>query len=198
MWVAAPKFACACGVLIGIAVQAAPNALHAADAQRYTKATTPLLDAAEGKTIGSLQPGTALDVLGQSGIATHVAVHGWSAQGASAIVFATPDRHIVLLSGYTGKSNPSASQSVGGTVYQAVTIDGWAATSALVVDVQTVWKTAGELYAQKCGSCHELPATNSLSVNQWPAIMKTQAPNAGLDPNETALLTAYLQANSAR
>lgn len=167
------KFACASGVLIGIVVQAAPNALDAADAQRYTQAVTPLLDAAGGNAIGLLQPGTAVDILGQSSTLAHVAVHGWSAQGENSVVFAAPDRHIVLLSGFTGQSNSGASQSAGGTVYQAVTVNGWAAISALVDDVQTVWKTAGKLYAQKCGSCHELPAANSLSVNQWPAIMKT-------------------------
>ena len=180
-------------------IMTAATALQAANGQRYANAVTPLFEAPGGKAIGSLQPGAALDVISQSGTATQVAVHGWSAQqGANGVVFATPDRHIVLLSGFTGQSRPGASQSTGGAVYQAVTINGWAVTSALVDDVQTVWKTAGDLYAQKCGSCHELPAANSLSLNQWPAIMKTQAPNAGLNPDETALLTAYLQANSAQ
>ncbi len=194
MFAKAPSPATCC--CVGLIMTAA-TALQAASVQQYANAVTPLREAPGGKAIGSLQPGTALDVIGQSGTATQVAVHGWSAQGASAVVFAAPDRHIVLLSGFTGQSKPGASQSVDGAVYQALTVHGWITTGALVTDVQIVWKTASELYAQKCGSCHELPATNSLSVNQWPAIMKTQAPNAGLDPDETALLTAYLQAHSA-
>lgn len=190
------KLAGAACFLVGVACASA--AAVAADAHRYTKAVTPLLDAAGGKPIGSLQPGIALDVSGQSGADTHVAVHGWSAQGANAVVFAAPNRHIVLLSGYAGHSALGASQTVGGVVYRAVTVDGWAATTALVDDVQTIWKSAGDLYAQKCGTCHALPAVDSLGLNQWPGIMKTQAVNAALDPNETALLTSYLQMNTTR
>jgi nitrate/TMAO reductase-like tetraheme cytochrome c subunit len=68
----------------------------------------------------------------------------------------------------------------------------------LVDDVQTVWKSAGELYASSCASCHALPKPNSFSANQWPAIMEEQAVNANLDPGNTALLTTYLQVKSGR
>jgi hypothetical protein len=185
-------------VLVSVAVMIQATPLHATDSQRYANAVTPLLDAAGGKTIGSLQPGAAVDVIGQSGTATHVALHGWSAQGANSVVFAAPDRHIVLLNGFVGHSQAGASQTAGGRIYQTVTIDGWTASAALTDDLQMVWKNAADLYAQKCGSCHALPVANSLTADQWPAIMKTQAPNAGLDANETALLTAYLQVNSVR
>ncbi len=192
------KVAASACLLLGFVAQSALAPLHAADAQRYTNAVAPLLDAAGGKPVGALQPGVAVDVLGQSGAATHVAVHGWSAQGASAVVMAAPNRHIVLINGYTGHAAPGTSQTVNGTAYQAVTVDGWAASNVLVDDVQTVWKSAADLYAQKCAACHALPAVSALGVNQWPVIMKTQASNAALEPNETALLTAYLQAHTTR
>lgn len=166
--------------------------------QQFASAVTPLLDAAGGKTIGSLQPGAALDVAGQSGGATHVTLHGWSAQGTSAIVFASADKHIVELSGFTGHATSGAAQSSGGATYVAVTIDGWVASNALVDDVQSVWKNASALYAQKCGSCHALEPATSYSANQWPGLMKTQAGNAGLDPGQTALITTYLQVQSGR
>jgi hypothetical protein len=159
-----------------------------AAAQRYTGGVTPLLDAAAGKAIGSLGPGAALDIVGQSGNATHVTLHGWFAAGSTAIVYSAPDKHIVALSGFTGHATTGAAQ--------AVSIDGWVATNALVDDVQTVWKSAAALYAQKCGQCHALQPVNSYSANQWPAIMKTQADNAGLDPGQAALVTTYLQVQS--
>jgi trimethylamine-N-oxide reductase cytochrome c-type subunit TorC len=177
---------------------AAPVLAGAGEGQRYTSAIAPLLDAAGGKSIGSLQPGIAVDALGQSGTATHIAVHGWSAQGTNAVVFAAPMRRIVLVSGYNGSGQGGATQTVNGTVYQEVTVDGWVTTAALADNIQTVWSRASALYADKCGGCHELPDINSLSVNQWPAIMKTQAVNAGLDANESALLTAYLQVTTTR
>lgn len=196
-----PILAGAAYFFAGIAVQAASVAAVAADAaetQRYTDAVTPLLDAAGGKPIGSLQPGIAVEALGQSGAATHITVHGWSAQGANAAVFAAPTRRIVLVSGYSGPAQGATSQTVNGAVYQEVTVDGWVTAAALVDDVQVVWKRAAALFADKCGGCHALPDINSIGVNQWPAIMKTQAANAGLDANENALLTTYLQMNTTR
>jgi hypothetical protein len=185
-------------LLAGIAVQIFSAPASAAEAQRYTETTAPLLEAAGGKPIGSLQPGAPLNVDGQSGAKSHIAIHGWSAQGASGVVLAAPGRRIVLLKGYSGDGKSGATQTLNGTLYQEVTIDGWVATAALVDDVKTVWKSAAVLYAEKCGGCHELPDINSLGVNQWPAIMKTQAANAGLDPNETALLSTYLQMTTTR
>jgi trimethylamine-N-oxide reductase cytochrome c-type subunit TorC len=189
---------CAAVLMAGLGVAAIVSPAKSAGPQRYVSTVSPLLDASAGNLIGSLGPGTALDVLGQSGGATNVAVHGWSAQGANAVMFAAPDRHIVVLSGFTGHGAEGASQTVSTTVYHAVTVEGWVATTALVDDVETVWKSASGLYTANCGSCHTLPAVKSYSANQWPGIMKTQAVNAGLDPNDAALVTTYLQVQSGR
>ena len=178
-----------CAVLaIGFNMAAAGGPADGATAQQYTTAVTPLLDAAGGKPVGSLAPGAALDVVGQSGGSTHVTLHGFFATGSKAVVWSAADKHIVVLSGFTGQATAGAAG--------AASIDGWVATSALVADVQTVWKTAAALYAQKCGSCHALQPANSYSANQWPALMKTQADNAGLDPGQAALITTYLQVQS--
>ena len=193
---ATSKIACTTFLIASLCGGAGSVSAQGGGAQRYTKAVTPLLDAAGGKAIGSLGPGATLDVLGQSGGATQVAVHGWSAQGADGTVFVAPDRHIVELSGFTGHVVASTSQTVAGTVYNAVTVDGWVPDDALVADVRDVWKSADGLYAHSCGSCHALPAPSSYSANQWPAIMKTQAPNAALEPNDAALITTYLQNQS--
>jgi trimethylamine-N-oxide reductase cytochrome c-type subunit TorC len=177
-------------LMLGLCIGAVFAPLRGAPAQRYTSAATPLLDGAAGKPIGSLGPAAALDIGDQSGSSTHVTLHGWFAAGSTAIVYSAPDKPIVALSGFTGHAVTGAAQ--------AVTIDGWVATSALVDDVQTVWKTASALYAQKCGQCHALHPANAYSADQWPAVMKTQADNAALDPGQTALLTTYLQVQSAR
>lgn len=177
-------------LMLGLCIATVAGPVLGAPAQQYTSAVTPLLDAAAGKSIGSLAPGAALDVVGTSGGATHITLHGWFAAGSTAIVYSAPDKHIVALSGFAGHGTVGAAQ--------AVTIDGWVATNALVADAQTVWKTAAALYAQKCGQCHALQPATSYSANQWPAIMKTQADNAGLDPGQTALITTYLQVQSGK
>jgi hypothetical protein len=183
---------------LAAAAAAATVPAHGAGPQRYANALTPLLDAADGKPVGALGPGAAVEVLGQSGDVTQVAVHGWIAQGPDSTVLAAPDRPVAVVSGFTGKGAEGGSQVVGGLTYRAVTIEGWTATSALAADLQTVWTSAASLYAKHCASCHALPNPATYSAGQWPEIMKTQAGYAGLDPNQTALLTSYLQAHGRR
>lgn len=189
------------GAAAGVAVLAGAF-LHAsaggAATQRFASGVTPLLDAANGKTIGSVGPGAALTVVADSGASTHVTVTGFAAQSAPGTVYAYADRHIVVLSGFTGKAVNGATQSVGGTPYVAVTIDGWVASNALAPDAATVWKAASALYQQKCSTCHSLRPPTDYTANQWPALMKAQADNAGLDPGQTALITAYLQTQSGK
>lgn len=158
-----------------------------AGTQRYTNAVTPLLDGAGGKPIGSVAPLAAVTVVSQSGSATHVTIAGFAAANAPGSVFAFADRRIVEVSGFTGKTAPGA-----------VTVDGWVATSALAADQATVMKAASDLYNQKCSTCHSLRPAGDYTANQWPAIMKTQADNAGLDPGQAALITTYLQIQSGK
>ncbi|MGA2392373.1 MAG: hypothetical protein ABSH03_03360 [Candidatus Lustribacter sp.] len=188
------------GAAVGVAVFAGAF-LHAPASgatQRFATGLTPLLDAANGKTIGTVGPGAALNVIGESGAATHVTVTGFAAQSTPATVYAYADRHIIVLGGFSGKAVNGATQSVGGTAYVAVTIDGWVASNALAPDAATVWKAASALYQQKCSTCHSLRPPTDYTANQWPALMKVQADNAGLDPGETALITAYLQTQSGK
>lgn len=175
-----------------LGMQGSFDALHAAGAQLFPKTLTPLLDGAAGKSLGSLAPAVPLTVLGQSGTATHVTLKGWLANG---YIYAAPDRRVILMSKFTGHGT-GATQTVDGTAYQAVTVDGWVATNALIDNVEPIWNSASELVSQKCVSCHPPPTPDSLTANQWVPMMKTQASNAGLDDNETALITAYLQAHA--
>jgi trimethylamine-N-oxide reductase (cytochrome c), cytochrome c-type subunit TorC len=168
-----------------------------AGAQKYASGLTPLLDGPSGNEIGSIGPGAAVSVIGQSGSASHITVTGWAQQGAGTIAYAAPpDRHIAVLSGFTGHAAPGATQTVGGTVYQSMTVSGWVPTSALVDNVQTVWSNAATFYSQTCAACHALPAANSYPASQWPALVRAQTANAGLDPAQAALITTYLQVQS--
>jgi trimethylamine-N-oxide reductase cytochrome c-type subunit TorC len=133
-----------------------------------------------------------------AGDATHVKLHGWSAQGADGIVIAAPGKRIVELSNFSAPAlrSPGAVTQAEGTAYTAVTIDGWVATSALVDDVQTVWAAAGAAFAQHCSACHALPPVAAYTANQWPGVVKGMAANAALAPDQAALITTYLQMKS--
>jgi hypothetical protein len=187
--------ACAVLAVCAVAFATAHTPIRAAGAQQFVNAATPLLDAS-GKTIGTLGPGTAVDVTGQSGATTQVTVHGYALRGANAVVFLSPAKQIVEVSGFSGQATAGAVQTVGGKAYTALSVSGSAATNTLVADVQTVWTAAAALYSDKCSACHAVQAAKTYSANEWPGFMKTHAPNAGLDPGQTALITAYLQTQS--
>lgn len=75
---------------------------------------------------------------------------------------------------------------------------GWVAKSALIADVNTLWKQAGVLYQQRCSTCHALPETGKFTANQWPPIMRGMGPRSGLTAEQTQLLTRYAQAHAKR
>jgi hypothetical protein len=177
---------------LAVAVAASPGAIQAA-AQQYTATVTPLLAAASGSTIGSLGPGAAVTVVGQSGTVSHVTLQGVTAPNAPGFVYTSPARHIVEVSNFSGHAATGSTQAVSGTTYTSVTVDGWVATSALAADQQTVLNAAGTLYNQRCSACHALQPPDAFTANQWPATIKNHSPNPGLTPDETALITLYLQ-----
>jgi hypothetical protein len=192
------QIACAALVGTGIACAGAGVPAQSAGTQQFVNAATPLLDAAGGKSIGTVSPGAAVDVAGQSGGATQITVHGFSLRGANAVVFVSPARQIIEVSGFTGQATAGATQTVGGKVYNAVTVSGWIAGNALVADAQTVWTAAAALYSDKCSVCHAAQPPKTYSANEWPGFLKGHAPNAGLDPGQNALITAYLQTQSGK
>jgi hypothetical protein len=192
------QVACAIRAVGAVAFATARTPIRGAGAQQFANAATPLLDAASGASVGTLGPGTAVDVGGQSGTSTQVTVHGYALRGANGTVFFSPAKQILEVSGFTGHAAVGAAQTVAGKSYTALTVSGWVATSALVADVQTVWTAAAALYSDKCSACHALQPAKTYSANDWPGFLKTHSSNAGLDPGQTALITAYLQTQSGK
>jgi len=168
-----------------------------AGSPQFVAALTALLDGPSGNAIASVQPGAAVDVAEQSGSATHITIHGWTTPKAAGTLYSAPDKHIIELTGLKATGTPGSAQTVAGTTYTAVSVDGWIASSAVVADVQPVWTTAASLYQQKCSTCHSVPAVDSNGSDDWPGVVQTWAPSANLDAAQTALLTAYLQTQSA-
>jgi hypothetical protein len=183
-------------VLLILTVGSLGIPVRGAGGTQFASALTPLLDSANGNAIGTVNPGTGVNVAEQSGALTHVTLQGWSTPKKAGSIYVAPDRQIVELSGFKGHATPGSSQTAGGATYTAVTVDGWIATSALVDNMQPIWTAAAALYAQKCGTCHAAMDPSSNSVNDWPDLVQTWAPSANLDATQTALLTAYLQAQS--
>ena len=48
------------------------------------------------------------------------------------------------------------------------------------------------LYIDHCGACHNLYSPDDLSASQWPQVLSSMAPRAGLSNANTLLVEKYL------
>ena len=55
---------------------------------------------------------------------------------------------------------------------------------------------AAGIYAQRCGTCHELFHPTDYSAAEWPTYVNKYAPRAGLYGTERAMVLRWLQANA--
>lgn len=55
-----------------------------------------------------------------------------------------------------------------------------------------------QVYNAKCGRCHGLKDPANYTAERWVPIMQSMAPKARLSEEETAQVTAYVQANAKK
>ncbi len=186
------------------ALAAGIMALFAASAARaaetvYPPATVQLYATASGgAAIGSATPGTPLAVTtAASSGREQVTVEGWSRKGGESVVLQAPGLRILLArltpAAVAARKVLGQQTDSYGTVWEHVSVPVWVETKDVVNSIATVWDAAGKLYAARCAACHALHAPNELAANAWPGEMRTMAKNAGLSPEQDALITRYLQ-----
>lgn len=185
---------CALLLALGIAVQAATQNL-------FARELVPLFDSAQGgSAIGTVTPGTALQPAAQSAGRTSVTIDGWSQQGGETVVYSAVGQRIVLATltsaGLSHRQVLDTTHDAYGNTWDHVQVTGFADNAELVPDVDTVWGAARQLYSTRCSACHALHATTDFTANQWPGILQTMEKNAALDPQQSALITQYLQTHA--
>ncbi len=165
----------------------------------YPIKMTSFMDKA-GNTIGTLTPGTKLDVIKVSGKKTKVRVHGWSAFGAETVIFKQVGKRIILSildesvisKVKKGQSKTDEFESV----WNESSFTGWVKTSALINSQEKIWEKADNLFKQRCGGCHQAHPPHEFTANQWPNIVKAMKDRAGLSIDDQWLLTKYMQAHA--
>lgn len=55
-----------------------------------------------------------------------------------------------------------------------------------------------ELYNQRCGKCHELPAASAFTVEEWKPIMAAMIPKSELTTEEGNWVLAYANHNAKK
>jgi trimethylamine-N-oxide reductase cytochrome c-type subunit TorC len=149
-------------------------------------------------TFGILTPGTSLQVTGPaSNGRIPVTIEGWSTTHAPYMIFLAAGQAILELHLSPSSSPPQPSKGkavvVRGITWKPVSYAGWVKSSATVPNVDAVWTAASNLYQTQCAQCHGLYQPDELTANQWPSVLHTMSHNAALTPEQTALITQYLQ-----
>ncbi len=176
---------------VGILFSTALNA-----SSTYATKMTDLMSK-DGRTVGTLTPGTKLDVIKKSGKKTKVRVSGWSAFGAETVIFKQVGKRIILgildesiiSKVKKGKSKTDEFEST----WNQSSFTGWVKTSNLNNSQEKIWNKADTLFKQRCGGCHQPHPAHEFTANQWPNIVKAMKDRAGLTSDDQWLLTKFMQ-----
>ena len=73
-------------------------------------------------------------------------------------------------------------------------------TSAATANLskEEMLKKGEDLFTLKCGRCHGLPLPSEITVADWQPIMKSMAPKAKLNADETNWVLDYVNANAKK
>jgi Dihaem cytochrome c len=188
------------GAGVAVTLSAATAKAQSSGVTQFAAGSIPLLADAQRDPLGSVTPGTPLSVIKRAGDLAEVRIDGWSMAGADTVVFAAKGQRIVLAE---LSANRPANRTVGtrsedqyGGVWEQVTVTGWVSSSDLVAAVEPVWEKAHALFAKRCTMCHALHQPTEFTANQWPHILQIMTKRAVLTPDQTALVTKYLQTHA--
>ncbi len=179
---------------IGVIAQAATQTL-------FARELTPLFgDAQDGTAIGNVTPGTPVQSAETSSGRTSITMDGWAQQGGDTVIYTAVGQRIVLATltqaGLAHRQILDTARDAYGNTWNHVQVTGFADSGEFVPDVNVVWTAAHQLYSTRCSACHALHATTDFTANQWPGILQTMEKNAALDPQQSALITQYLQTHA--
>lgn len=172
--------------------------MFAGDAFTY-KITTAYT--ADGKKLGEVSPLTKLKVVGKSGNKTKVELISWGSYGFTNVIFrnySQRQRFALFDEKLTKKVQKilkTEKDEYGGT-WQQVRNTFYVKSSDLQTNTDKLNKATSDKYKARCSVCHPMHEPHEHTVNQWPGIIKMMAPRAGLNKEERAIITAYLQSNA--
>lgn len=177
----------AAGILFSTALNASSS---------YVVKMTTLMDKS-GNSVGSLTPGTKLDVIKNSGKNSKVRVSGWSAFGAETVIFKQVGKRIILgildesviSEVKKGKTETDEFESI----WNESSFTAWVDSSSLTNSQDKIWNEADNLFKQRCGGCHQAHPPHEFTANQWPNIVKAMKDRAGLTSDDQWLLTKFMQ-----
>ncbi len=178
-----------------------PGPAQAKTKMVYTKHSTPIFDGPNGKILGSLPPGTPIELVQSGPKRSKVALEGWSEQYHDLQVYA--DVGLRMERGTFVRFSDASRAVLGSktdawkTKWTQVKVTGWVDTKSYTDRIKAVWDSARDLYEERCMDCHEYRPPELLNPAQWRGTLVVMSHRAALTPEESALLRQYFQAHAA-
>lgn len=157
------------------------------------------LNANSKKVIGKIDTATPVEVLGTKGDFKKIKVSGWAAYGFENVLFKDVGKrvfYLVLNDNKTKKPQIHDKKTdTYDTQWKNVSYTLWIKKGSLAKSIDSVYAKGKELFANRCGACHAAPELEHYTVNQWPSIIKSMKPRAGLTDADMQYVVKYVQAH---
>jgi len=167
----------------------------------YISQQTSLLDAPRnGDIVADITPGTMIRVIQHDDEWLQVEMMGWSPEGGEKYLFREIGQRIRLAKiteqGLTGRTVVDEKEDYYESVWLDVRLTGWLDIKNTTAELGDIWKTARDLFHQRCTRCHALHRPTEFTANQWPAILKIMTVRAGLSDDMKSLIVQYMQTHA--
>lgn len=138
-------------------------------------------------------------MLGDFGDKVEIEISGWIEDGVPSAVYFAPNRRI-LVAGINKstqyKFDDGKSVEDGGKKWIQIKAKFLTEKDGFSDDVDSMYKSAEEMYATNCSICHKLHEKKEFNANQWPSMINSMLSRTAISKEESYLLIQYLQKNA--
>lgn len=168
-------------------------------AETYSAKVKSLYLPEQTKAVGRLLPTAEVKMLGDSGDKVEIEISGWIEDGVPSAVYFAPNRRI-LVAGINKstqyKFDDGKSVEDGGKKWIQIKAKFLTEKDGFSDDVDSMYKSAEEMYATNCSICHKLHEKKEFNANQWPSMINSMLSRTAISKEESYLLIQYLQKNA--
>ena len=151
------------------------------------------------KAVGRLLPTAEVKMLGDSGDKVEIEISGWIEDGVPSAVYFAPNRRI-LVAGINKstqyKFDDGKSVEDGGKKWIQIKAKFLTEKDGFSDDVDSMYKSAEEMFNTNCSICHKLHDKKEFNANQWPSMINSMLSRTAISKEESYLLIQYLQKNA--
>lgn len=151
------------------------------------------------KAVGRLLPSAEVKMLDEKDGKVEVEISGWIEENIPSAVYFAPNRRI-LVAGIDKKTtyNFDSGKSVedGGKKWIQIKAKFLTEKDGFSDDLDSMYKSAEEMYQTNCSICHKLHEKKEFNANQWPSMINSMLSRTAISKEESYLLIQYLQKNA--